>query len=141
MKLLFRLVIQTIVLVIFAGCIFVASYASSSDVRFVSGKSALKIPFESHNNQIYLQISINGARPSWFVLDTGARTLLSRSATQRLGLKIQEQGQIQSTGESSAFKVASTKDISFKLPGATFIAQNVAVIAFEDLEKCLNYRT
>ncbi len=139
MNLLFRLTIQTTALVLFAGCLSAVSYASSLDIRFNSGKFALKIPFELHNNQIYLHIPINGSKPLWFILDTGARTIINRSAAQRLGLKIQEQGQIQSTGESSFFKVASTKDVSFKLPGATFTTRNVAVVAFNDLEKCLGH--
>ncbi|CAN5889365.1 hypothetical protein BH18ACI4_BH18ACI4_01520 [soil metagenome] len=139
MKLFSRLAIQTIVSVIFACCLPALSYAFSSDIHFDSGKSALKIPFELHNNQIYLQIPINGSKRLWIVLDTGARTIISRSAAQKLGLKLQEQGQMQSTGESSVFKVASTKNVSFKLPGVTFTTQNVGVVAFEDLEKCLGH--
>lgn len=56
-----------------------------------------------------------------------------------LGLKLQEQGQIQSTGESVSVKVASTKDVAFRLPGVTFTLQAVTVLAFENLERCLGH--
>ncbi len=139
MKSFLRLVNQIIALVILAGCLSIASYASSSDIHFDSGKSALKIPFELHNNQIYLQIPINGSKPLWFILDTGARTVISRSAAQKLDLELREQGQFQSTGELISFKVASTKNVSFKLPGAALTIQNVAVVVFEDVEKCVGH--
>lgn len=139
MKSFSRLVIRIIVLVIFAGCLFVVSYASAPDIRFDSGKSALKIPFELYNNQIYLQIPVNGSKPLWLILDTAATTILSRSAMQKLGLKVQEQGEFQSKGESIKFKYALTKNVSFKLPGATFKLQKVPVTDFESVEKCVGH--
>jgi hypothetical protein len=39
-------------------------------VRFVSGQSALKIPFELSNNFILLQVRVNDSRPLWFIFDT-----------------------------------------------------------------------
>lgn len=56
-----------------------------------------------------------------------------------LGLKLQEQGRFQSTGESVPVKVALTKDVAFRLPGVTFTLQAVSVLAFENLERCLGH--
>lgn len=134
---LFSRITRIIALVLFTGCLSVVSHASSPDViRFASGDSALKIPFELHNNQIYLQISVNGTSSVWFVLDTGASTMISRSVAQKLNLKLKEEGDFQSK-ESRTFKFASTRSVSFKLPGANLSLDEVLVVAFEDLVKCL----
>ena len=141
MKLFLHSVIRTVILFMFAGCLSISSYAASPDIRFSSGKSALKIPFELHNNQIYLQITVNDSKPAWFILDTGAGNIISRSLAQKLGLKLQEQGEFQAPGKSGIFKYALTKKVSFKLPGAVLTDENVAVVAFEDVEKCVGHST
>jgi hypothetical protein len=133
-----RLARRMIALIIFAGCLLAASYAPAQDIRFDSGKSALKIPFELRNNQIYLQIPVNGSKPLWLVLDTASGTLLGRSAAQKIGLKLRETGEFQSKGPSQ-FKYALTNNMSFKLPGAIYKDQTLGVVAFEDLEKCLGH--
>ena len=46
--------------------------ATTPDVRFASGQSALKIPIELSKNIILLQAQVNDSRPLWFILDTGA---------------------------------------------------------------------
>src|SRR5258708_12007617 len=37
-------------------------------VRFISGNSSLKIPFELSNNLILLQARVNDSAPLWFIL-------------------------------------------------------------------------
>jgi predicted aspartyl protease len=138
-KSLSQLAARLIALLICAASLSTFSNASEPDIHFTSGKSALRIPFELHNNQIYLHISVNNSKPLWVILDTGARTIINRSIAQMLGLKLQEQGQIQSTGESAFVKVALTKDVAFRLPGVTFTQQAVTVLAFENLERCLGH--
>src|SRR5215217_5924723 len=73
-----------------------ASSAAASDVRFTSGRSALKIPFRLYNNHIYLRVSVNGSAPLWFVLDTGAPNLIGAKHARALGLKLMPGGR--STG-------------------------------------------
>jgi predicted aspartyl protease len=139
MKLLSRLAILTTALVFSAGHVPDAAYASSSEVHFDSGKSARSIPFERHNNQIYLRATVNGSQPLWFILDTGARTLISRSAARSLGLKLKERGEVQSTGESVTFKIATTENVSFKLPGVVLNVQQAGVISLDEVQKCVNH--
>lgn len=139
MRLFPRIVNRIISLIIFVVYLSAVSYASSPDIRFTSGDSALKIPFEFHNNQIYLHIPINGSKSLWFILDTGAHTVISRNAARELGLKLRERGEVQSTGESSLFKVADAGKVSFKLPGILFTLQQVGAVAFEEAEKCVGH--
>ena len=54
--------------------------ALAADIRFTSGNSALKIPFDLYNNHIYLQVSVNGSKPLSFLFDTGAPQALSLKA-------------------------------------------------------------
>lgn len=43
-----------------------------SEVRFDAGNSARGIPFELHNNHIYLSVKVVNSEPLSFILDTGA---------------------------------------------------------------------
>jgi predicted aspartyl protease len=125
-----------ILLFVSAGCLWAPSQAASPDIHFDSGKSALRIPFELHNNQIYLQVSVNGSEPRWYVLDTGARTFISRAVAQRVGLKVQERGEFQSK-EAMTFKYALSHGVSLKIPGANLPIDQVVVVDFDYLSKCL----
>src|SRR5882724_11807865 len=48
------------------------SQPRSRNFRFVSGNSALGIPFQEDDGHIFLQVRINNSAPLWFGLDTGA---------------------------------------------------------------------
>jgi predicted aspartyl protease len=69
------------------------SLGSAPDVRFASGKSALNIPFKIFNNHVYFQVSVNNAKPLWFVLDTGARNIINTRHARTLGLELDPAGQ------------------------------------------------
>src|SRR5258708_8680950 len=57
-------------------------------VRFISGDSSLKIPFELSNDLILLQARVNDSAPLWFILDTGASsTVIDSQLAKTLRLK------------------------------------------------------
>src|SRR6266550_3808572 len=57
-------------------------------VRFTSGNSSLKIPFELSNNLILVQARVNESAPRWFILDTGASsTVIDSQLAKALRLK------------------------------------------------------
>ena len=69
-----------------------ASSTVASEVRFTSGRNALKIPFRLYNNHIYLRVAVNGSAPLWFVLDTGAINIIASKHARALGLKLTPAG-------------------------------------------------
>jgi hypothetical protein len=54
-------------MVVLVTCFSIFSPAYATDLRFISGRSALKNPFELHQNQIYLQVRVS-SYPLWFIL-------------------------------------------------------------------------
>jgi hypothetical protein len=62
----------------------------SADLKFASGQSARRIPFELVGNHIYLRGSVNNSGPLWFLLDTGAAgSYLDAQQAKALGLGVQ----------------------------------------------------
>ena len=114
-----------------------ASSAAASDVRFTSGRNALKIPFRLYNNHIYLHVAVNGSAPLWFVLDTGAVNIIARKHSRALGLKLTPAGQAVGSGEKTQ-DAFTTENVSFALPGVTVTRQKFAVMDWEELEECSN---
>ncbi len=114
-----------------------ASSAAASDVRFTSGRSALKIPFRLFNNHIYLRVIVNGSAPLWFVLDTGAPNIIDSKHARALGLKLTPAGRATGTGEKEV-DVSSTHDVSFALPGVTVARRKSGVISLGNVEECSN---
>jgi len=108
----------------------------ASDVSFDSGNSARSIPFELHNNHIYLQVKVNNSEPLWFILDTGASSIISRKRAESLGLKFRGKASGFGVGEN-AVEASFVEGISLKFPGATLSKQNIAAVSLEDLQKSL----
>ncbi len=113
------------------------SLAGAPDVRFASGKSALNLPFKIVDNHIYLQVSVNNAKPLWFLLDTGSGNFINSRHARTLGLKLNPAGQTTGVGEGYA-DVFFTENVSFTLPGVTIAHEKFAVISLENVEECLN---
>jgi hypothetical protein len=116
------------------GCCAV-SLGGAPDVRFASGKSALNIPIKIFNNHVYLQVSVNNAKPLWFLLDTGADYIINLRHARTLGLKLNPGGQTTGIGEGYA-DYFFTENVSFTLPGVTFAHEKFAVMSLENVEEC-----
>jgi hypothetical protein len=129
--------IRFILSAIFTISLGAASSTAASDVRFTSGRSALKIPFKLHNNHIYLRVSVNGSAPLWFVLDTGAPNIIDAKHARALGLKLISGGRSGGSGENEV-DVSFAQDISLALPGVTVTHQKLGVITMDNLEECSN---
>jgi|SRR5215213_7299026 len=110
--------------------------ANVSDVRFASGRSALNIPFKLFKNHIYLQVSVNGAKPLWFLLDTGAGNIINLKHARSFGLRLTPAGQTTGNGEGLA-DLFTTDNISYSLPGVTVGRQKFAVLSLENVEECV----
>src|SRR6266478_8056137 len=102
---------------------------------FVSGTSALHIPFELSSNIIFLQVRVNGSEPLWFILDTGAAgTLLDTNRAKALGIKVSGSEEVQGVGETSV-AAGMAKNVSFSLPGVDFQARVVVVLPLSNLNR------
>lgn len=111
----------------------------TSDVRFASGKSALRIPFKLHNNLIYLQVRVNN-RPMNFILDTGAPHIINTRQAQVMGLQLKPAGRGTGAGESEV-DVSTADNVTFGLPGVTLSGQSIGVVSLENVEECTNRLT
>ncbi|HVG38137.1 MAG TPA: pepsin/retropepsin-like aspartic protease family protein [Pyrinomonadaceae bacterium] len=129
--------IRFILSAIFTISLGAASSAAASDVRFTSGRSALKIPFRLHNNHIYLRVVVNDSAPLWFLLDTGAPNIIDSKHARALGLKLTSAGRATGSGEKEV-DVSFTRDVSFALPGVTVARQKSGVLALGNVEECSN---
>lgn len=114
-----------------------ASSAAASDVRFTSGRSALKIPFRLYNNHIYLRVVVNGSTPLWFLLDTGAASIINGRHARALGLKLISAGRTAGVGENEV-DISFARDVSFALPGVAVARQKFAVLTLGNVEECSN---
>ena len=86
-----------------------------AQVRFISGNSSLKIPFELSSNLILLRARVNDSAPLWFILDTGAdSTVIDTQLAKALGLKAR--GREVSTGSAGTATALIFKGNSLKLP-------------------------
>lgn len=105
-------------------------------VRFVSGNAARGIPFELHNNHIYLRVGVNNSEPLLFILDTGASSLISRQRVASLDLKLRRGERGYGVGENS-IEAASVTGVSLHLPGVSLLRQSLASISLESLQASL----
>lgn len=136
MKLAFLPKILSFAITILIVCLSICSPIYATDLRFVSGQNALKIPFESHQNIIYLRVRINDSEPRWFLFDTAASTILNRQSAQALKLKFQGQKQVYVTGEEKPVDVASVENVSYGLPNVMLTVSETTVLPLEDVERC-----
>jgi hypothetical protein len=109
---------------------------AAPEVRFVSGDAARGIPFELHNNHIYVRVGVNDPEPLLFILDTGASSIISRRRAESMGLDLRRGERGYGVGEGSV-EAASVRGVSWRLPGVTLSRQSAAVLPLESLQASL----
>ena len=99
-------------------------------------KSGQVIPFELYNNNIYLQVRVNGSEPLTFVLDTGAsNSAIDEARARGLGLKLSEMNEANAGSGEGTTRIGTAADITFSLPGAEAFAKHVIIFPMKDLVK------
>src|SRR5918912_695216 len=86
---------------IFSSAVAQQSRRTASEIRFASDTSARDIPFELHNNHIYLHVGVNNSAPLSFILDTGASSAISRQRAESLGSRFRRRERGFGVGENS----------------------------------------
>src|SRR5437660_319081 len=84
-------------------------------VRFISGNSSLKIPFEISYNLILVQARVNDSAPLWFILDTGASSTVIDSQLAK-ALRLKPRGRFVGTGGAGTATAVTFKGNSLKFP-------------------------
>lgn len=99
---------------------------------FLSGKSALRIPFETSKNLILLQARVNDSAPLWFILDTGAdSTVIDAQLAKSLRLK--SHGRMVGTGSAGTAEAIIFKGVALRLPNVEAVNQTVAALPLDFL--------
>ena len=110
------------------------------EVSFERGGSAVRIPFElGRNNHVFLRVGINDSEPLWFILDTGATTLISLGRAHSLGLKLRRGEDGFGAGEN-AIEVSEIETATLKLPGLSFRERGISAIPDTSLPTSLDHR-
>ena len=96
-------------------------------VRFISGNSSLKIPFELSNNLILVPARVNDSAPLWFILDTGATdSVIDSQLAKTLSLKVI--GRTLGTGGAGTATALIFRGTTLKLPNVE--AVNLTLYGF-----------
>lgn len=107
---------------------------AAPDYHFAAGDSAAGIPFELNSNHVFVQVSVNGSAPLWFLLDTGAETsTINLRKAREMGFELKGKMEARGAGEKSA-EVSFVKDASFQIPGVELQHQLVAAFDLTALE-------
>jgi Aspartyl protease/PDZ domain len=100
------------------------------DHKFYSAPQQAVIPFDLYKNQIFVPMQVNGSRPLWFILDTGANTAaLDETIAQELGLKPEGGGATQGVG-SNDVQMKFLKNIKFGLPDLEFFDDEIITLDY-----------
>jgi hypothetical protein len=100
------------------------------DHKFYSEPQQAVIPFDLYKNQIFVPMQVNGSRPLWFILDTGANTAaLDDTIAHELGLKPEGGGATQGVG-SNDVQMKFLKNIKFGLPDLEFFDDEIITLDY-----------
>jgi Aspartyl protease/PDZ domain len=103
---------------------------SLPDHKFYGDTQRALIPFDLYKNQIFVPMQVNGSRPLWFILDTGANTAaLDETLAQELGFKPQGSSETQGVG-SNGVQMKFLKNVKFALPDLDFVDEEIITLDY-----------
>src|SRR5262245_19720623 len=105
-----------------------------SDVRFASGDKALGIPFDFSNDHLMVLATVNGSKPLWFLIDTGADFECINS-TRLDEMKLSEFGKATTSGGGGHAGISFTHVDSITVGGVTLLGQRAGVIDIASIER------
>lgn len=103
-----------------------------------ASKVVARIPFELNGSGIYLQLRVNGSKPLWFALDTGAAgSVINKATAEALGLKME--GSNETTGAGGQVPSSSVKGVTFDIGSAQLKDLNATTIALTSMENATGH--
>jgi hypothetical protein len=118
---------------------------ASANVEFVTGQSALNIPFEFEFNQIVLRVRVNNSAPLRFMFDTGAGISLL-STRKAADLKLKQVDTVKATGVGGSLEGSLANGVSLSVPGVAVLNQRLALLPLDvpfcegkDIEGIIGY--
>ncbi len=113
---------------------FAAPVDGEPDYRFAAGKEALGIPFNFENDHIMIDCSVNGSKPVWFMLDTGAAwTCINKNRLAEYGL--QTFGDLSVAGGGNSTDLSFTRVERLQVGGVEILHQRNGVLDMNGLER------
>jgi hypothetical protein len=107
---------------------------AAKDYRFATGKSASGIPFNFENDHIMVEGRVNGSRPLWFMLDTGAEaTIVNKARMAELSLQPFGASSVSGGGNATDFAFADVARL--EIGGVALLDQRDGVIDLAGLER------
>ena len=98
-----------------------------------SNQPAQGIPFEDCQGLIFVHVSINGSRPLWFVLDTGATlSVINAERVSTLGLRPRVGGRVNVDGGTVPFQLVS--GVSIRLAHVETRVPSMMLLPLKPLE-------
>lgn len=114
--------------------LFAQPEEAPDDLVFTRTPPIRDIPVELNTVHLFLQASVNGSEPLWWILDTGASiTVMNRATAERLGMELEGSIEGRGAGEGTT-EVKLIGDVTLSLPGAELRGQTVAAIDLERIE-------
>jgi len=100
--------------------------------RSLSDTGVALVHFELTDSLIYIQASVNGSRPLWMMLDTGASvTVFDESVSKTLGIRFLGEGNAYGPGQGSTQKLAFANHATLMFAGEELGDQTVAALPLE----------
>lgn len=108
--------------------------ASATFARAQSSHDAIDVPFELNANHIYLRATINGSKPLWFLLDTGAEmSVVDSTVAAAVGLTSTGSATARGSGEGT-MEAGFAKGVTLAVGRAVAPGQTVVTLPLDALE-------
>ncbi|HVS21394.1 MAG TPA: aspartyl protease family protein [Pyrinomonadaceae bacterium] len=101
-----------------------------TNVQFVTGHSALNIPFEFEYNEIVLQVRVNNSAPLKFMFDTGAGASIL-NARQAAWLNLKQVDSVKATGVGGNVQGSLATGVSLSVPGVKVLNQRLVLLPLD----------
>ena len=96
--------------------------ASSRGVLWTKARDRIELPFRYQRGHVWVRLSVNGAEPAEFILDTGAfNTCLDRSYAQTLGLSEEGEHVAEGVGGYDTFGFTKLRSLKWSAPSGASV--------------------
>ena len=113
--------------------------ASSRGVLWTKARDRIELPFRYQRGHVWVQLSVNGAPPAEFILDTGAfNTCLDRGYAQTLGLIEEGEHVAEGVGGYDTFGFTKLRSLRWSAPGGASVELKDLRSGVIELQDALN---